>query len=131
MRKLLNTLYITTPNAYLSKDGNNVVVSANTTEIFRIPITNIESICTFGYNGASPGLMKLCVDNNVSLSFFTPHGRFISRIQGPVHGNILLRHNQYLLLDDQVKTLHLSSLFITGKIYNSRITLQRYIRELS
>ena len=37
MRILLNTLYVTTPEAYLSKDGLNVVVSVKQNEIFRIP----------------------------------------------------------------------------------------------
>ena len=57
MRKLLNTLYVTTPEAYLSKDGMNVVVSVKQQEVFRIPSINIEGIVTFGYMGASPGLM--------------------------------------------------------------------------
>lgn len=70
MRKLLNTLYVTTPDAYISKDGTNVVISVTGKEIFRIPITNIEAICTFGYQGASPGVMKLCSDNGVALAFF-------------------------------------------------------------
>lgn len=91
MRKLLNTLYVTTPDAYLSKDGLNVVVSVNKEELFRIPIMNIEGIVTFGYMGASPGLMRLCADNGVSLSFLSPNGRFIGRFQGPVRGNVLLR----------------------------------------
>ena len=69
MRKLLNTLYVTTPESYLSRDGMNVVVSVNKEELFRIPVINIEGIVTFGYMGASPGLMKLCVDNGVSLVF--------------------------------------------------------------
>ena len=34
MRKLLNTLYITTPDAYLSKDGQNIVVSVKQNEVF-------------------------------------------------------------------------------------------------
>ena len=59
MRKLLNVLYVTTPESYLSKDGMNVVVSVDKEERFRIPIVNIEGIVTFGYMGASPGLMKL------------------------------------------------------------------------
>lgn len=79
MRKLLNTLYVTTPESYLSKDGLNVVVSVNQNEIFRIPIVNVEGIVTFGYMGASPGLMKLCADYNVSLSFLSPHGKYIGR----------------------------------------------------
>lgn len=69
MRKLLNTLYITTPESYLSKDGLNVVVSVKQEEIFRIPILNIEGIVTFGYMGASPGLMKLCA-KYTKFSFF-------------------------------------------------------------
>lgn len=78
MRKLLNTLYITTPESYLSKDGLNVVVSVKQEEIFRIPILNIEGIVTFGYMGASPGLMKLCADNGVSLTFLSPSRKNLS-----------------------------------------------------
>lgn len=129
MRKLLNTLYITTPEAYLTKDGLNVVVSVDKEERFRIPILNVESIVTFGYMGASPGLMKLCMDNNVSLSFMTPQGRFICRMQGPTRGNVLLRKKQYALSEDENVALHLAKLFITGKVFNTRSVLQRYIRD--
>lgn len=129
MRKLLNTLYVTTPEAYLSKDGLNVVVSVDKEERFRIPIMNVESIVTFGYMGASPGLMKLCIDNNVSLSFMTPQGRFICRVQGPTKGNVLLRKKQYSLSEDEHVALHLAKLFILGKVFNTRSILQRYIRD--
>lgn len=129
MRKLLNTLYVTTPEAYLTKDGLNVVVSVDKEERFRIPILNVESIVTFGYMGASPGLMKLCMDNNVSLSFMTPQGRFISRVQGATRGNVLLRKKQYTLSEDENVALHLAKLFITGKVFNTRSILQRYIRD--
>lgn len=129
MRKLLNTLYITTSEAYLSKDGLNVVVSVDKEEKFRIPIMNVESIVTFGYMGASPGLMRLCMDNNVSLSFMTPQGRFICRVQGTTRGNVLLRKKQYSLSEDENVALHLAKLFITGKVFNTRSILQRYIRD--
>lgn len=129
MRKLLNTLYVTTPEAYLTKDGLNVVVSVDKEERFRIPILNVESIVTFGYMGASPRLMKLCMDNNVSLSFMTPQGRFISRVQGATRGNVLLRKKQYTLSEDENVALHLAKLFITGKVFNTRSILQRYIRD--
>lgn len=129
MRILLNTLYVTTPEAYLSKDGLNVVVSVKQNEIFRIPIHNIEQIVTFGYMGASPGLMKLCADNNVSLTFLSPQGRYISRSQGPTKGNVLLRKAQYKYSDDPNYALHLSKLFIGGKIQNYRNILRRFIRD--
>ena len=129
MRKLLNTLYVTTPEAYLSKDGLNVVVSVNKKELFRIPILNIEGIVTFGYMGVSPGLMKLCINNNVSLVFMSPQGRFIGRVQGATQGNVLLRKKQYMLSEDENVALHLSKLFVAGKIFNSRNILRRFIRD--
>lgn len=129
MKKLLNTLYVTTPEAYISKDGNNIIVSNAGKEIFRIPVSNIESINTFGYQGASPGAMRLCADNGVALSFFSPNGRFVARIQGPVHGNVFLRCRQYDISHDKDISLRLARLFIFGKIYNSRNVLRRYVRD--
>ena len=129
MRKLLNVLYVTTPESYLSKDGMNVVVSVNQEERFRIPIVNIEGIVTFGYMGASPGLMKLCADNGVSLSFLSPNGRFIGRFQGPVHGNVLLRKTQYQTAEEEDCALHFARLFVAGKIQNYKAILQRFIRD--
>lgn len=129
MRNLLNTLYVTTPEAYLSKDGLNVVVSVKQEEVFRIPVINIEGIVTFGYMGASPGLMKLCSDNGIALTFLSPHGRFISRMQGATKGNVLLRKKQYQLSDDETWSLHVTRLMIGGKIQNYRNILKRYIRD--
>lgn len=129
MRKLLNVLYVTTPDAYLGKDGLNVVVSVNQEEVFRIPAINIEGIVTFGYKGVSPGVMKLCNDNGISLTFLSPHGKFISRMQGATKGNVLLRKKQYQLSDDEQWSLHVARLMISGKIQNYRNILRRYIRD--
>ena len=129
MRKLLNTLYVTTPEAYLSKDGLNIVVSVKQQEVFRIPAINIEGIVTFGYLGASLGLMKLCSDSGISLTFLSPNGRFISRVQGATRGNVLLRKAQYALSDDEEWSLHVAQLMIAAKIQNYRNVLRRYIRD--
>ena len=129
MRKLLNTLYVTTPESYLSKDGLNIVVSVKQQEVFRIPAINIEGIVTFGYMGASPGLMKLCSDSGISLTFLSPNGRFVSRVQGATHGNVLLRKAQYALSDNEEWSLHVAKLMVAGKIQNYRNILRRYIRD--
>lgn len=107
----------------------NVVISVKQQEVFRIPIINIESIVTFGYMGASPGLMKLCSDNGVSLTFLSPNGRFVSRVQGQTHGNVLLRMAQYYLANDMEQSLHVAQLMVAGKIQNYRNVLRRYIRD--
>lgn len=129
MRKLLNTLYITTPDSYLSKDGENVVVSVKQEEVFRIPVLNIEAIVTFGYMGASPGVMRLCADRGVGLTFLSPNGRFVSRIQGQVHGNVLLRRAQYALADDENVATEIARICIAGKIQNYRSILRRFERD--
>ena len=50
MKKLLNTLYVTTPESYLSLDGENVVIFNEGQEMGRIPLHNLEAIVSFGYS---------------------------------------------------------------------------------
>lgn len=128
MKRLLNTLYVTSPDAYISKDGTNIVVAVRGTECFRIPIINLSAVTSFGYQGASPGAMRLCVENGVGMSFFSPNGRFVARVQGPVTGNIVLRTKQFAMLNTPL-AIQTAALFIVGKIYNSRVTLRRFVRD--
>lgn len=131
MRKLLNTLYVTTPDAYLARDGENLVVRIGNEEKFRIPIHNLEGVVCFGYMGASPHLMRLCSENNVGLSFLTPSGKFLARVSGRVRGNVLLRRTQYRKADNRLESLEISKSFIIGKIVNCRTLLGRGIRDHS
>ena len=62
MRKLLNTLYVTSENSYLALDGENIVIYDDNKEIGRLPLHNLEGIVSFGYRGTSPALMGACVD---------------------------------------------------------------------
>ena len=79
MRRLRNTLYIFTENAYLTLDGENVVARVSGDEIGRIPLHTLESIFCFTYPGASPQFMGACSERGVSLAFFSPQGRFLGR----------------------------------------------------
>jgi CRISPR-associated protein Cas1 len=129
MKKLLNTLYVTTPDAYLTRDGENIVIRLEGKEIFRIPIHNLENVICFGYMGASPQLMELCSENNVGLSFLTPHGKFLARVTGRMQGNVLLRRTQYRLADDDLASLQIAKSFIIGKVVNCRTVLGRGLRD--
>ena len=71
------------------------MVRANEIEIGRLPLHNLEGIVTFGYTGASPGIMGACARNNISLCFLTQSGRFLARVIGTVKGNVTLRKEQY------------------------------------
>lgn len=129
MRKLLNTLYVTTPESYLHRDGENVIVKVGSDEKFRIPIHNLEGIVCFGFMGASPHLMQLCSEHNVGLSFLTPWGKFQGRVNGRVRGNVLLRRTQYRTADNPEASLSIAKCFITAKVVNSRTVLGRSIRD--
>ncbi|WP_432628880.1 type I-C CRISPR-associated endonuclease Cas1c [Brotaphodocola sp.] len=129
MKRLLNTLYITSGNRYLSLDGENVVVLEEQQEIKRIPLHNLQAIMTFGYTGASPALMGACAQRNIELSFMSANGRFLARVIGEVKGNVTLRKQQYRISDDKEKSIKIARNFILGKVYNSRWVLERAIRD--
>lgn len=129
MRKLLNTLYITSPNTYLSLDGENVVIIKENDEVSRIPLHNLEGIITYGYTGASPALMGACSKHNISLSFMKQSGRFLCRVVGEVKGNVTLRKVQYRISDSETESNKIARNFITAKIFNSRWVIERATRD--
>mgnify|MGYP000854494349 CR=1 FL=1 len=131
MRRLLNTLYVTIPDAYLACDGENVLVKINDEIKFRVPIHNLEGIVCFGFAGASPGLMHLCCERGVALSFLTVYGKFMGRVTGKISGNVLLRRSQYRWSDDEAIATRLAKRFIVAKIINSRAVLHRLLRDHS
>lgn len=131
MKKHLNTLYVTTQGAYLSKEGETIVVKIDGEARLRLPIHTIGGIVCFGNVGCSPFLMGFCAENQVGVSFLTEHGRFLARIQGPVSGNVLLRREQYRLADDLEASAEVARSILTGKIANCRAVLQRAIRDHS
>lgn len=131
MKKLLNTLYITSQDSYLSLDGENVVIFEQSQEIGRVPLHNLEAIVSFGYRGASPALMGGCASRNISLCFMTPQGKFLARVTGSVRGNVVLRKRQYEVSEDSAASLGIARNCILGKVYNSRWILERATRDHS
>ncbi len=129
MKKLLNTLYVTSENGYLSLSGENVVVLDGEKEIGRVPFHNLEGIVSFGYRGASPALMGACAERNVSLSFLTPQGKFLARVTGKTKGNVVLRIRQYGSSVDEDESLAIAKNCIIGKVYNGRWVLERALRD--
>lgn len=129
MRHFLNTLFVTTENAYLTLDGENVVVNREKEEIGRFPLHNLSGIITFSYAGASPALMGACAQRQVGLSFCTPRGRFLARTAAISNGNVLLRRTQYRMADDQNASCRIARNMIFGKLYNARWSIERTRRD--
>lgn len=129
MKKLLNTLYVTTDGTYLAREGECVLVRVNKEERLRLPIHTIGGIVCFGRVSCSPALMQLCGSKKVAISFLSEGGRFLARIEGPVSGNVLLRRQQYRMADDPATSAGLACSMVAGKIVNCRTVLLRAARE--
>jgi CRISP-associated protein Cas1 len=129
MKKLLNTLYVTTQGSYLAKEGETVLVRVEHENRLRVPLHNLSGIVCFGQVSCSPPLMGFCAEKDVALSFLTEHGKFLARVQGPVNGNVLLRREQYRRADDQVSSATIARAVVQAKIANCRTVLLRGMRE--
>ncbi|UOR13567.1 type I-C CRISPR-associated endonuclease Cas1c [Halobacillus amylolyticus] len=131
MKKLLNSLFVTSPDVYLSLNGENIVVKKEKERIGRVPLHNLEAVYTFGYSGASPSLMGACAEKDISLVFLTKNGRFLARVIGESKGNVVLRKTQYRISDDEQLSATIARNFIIGKIYNNKWILERATRDYS
>ena len=129
MKHLLNTLYVTSEDAYLSLDGENVVVNRNQEVTARFPLHTLDGIISFSYAGASPALMGGCVQRGVNLVFCSPRGRFLARCSGGSSGNVLLRRKQYRIADDPTESTRIARNMIFGKVYNARWSIERTRRD--
>ena len=129
MRQHLNTLYVTTENAWLHKDGENAVVKVDGSERGRVPVHLLGGIVCFGSVGVTPALIGHCAGQGISVSLMSRTGRFLARVEGPVSGNVLLRRTQYRAADDQAKTAALVGQIVTGKVLNQRAVVRRALRD--
>lgn len=129
MKKLLNTLYIFTDDAYLTLEGENVVAKQQGNVLGRVPLHTIEAIQCFSYAEASPALMGACSKRGIALSFFTPSGRFLAEVCGRVRGNVLLRREQFRIAEKPSSCLEIARNFILAKVFNSKWILERAIRD--
>ena len=129
MKQLLNTLYVTTQGAYLARDGETVQVRVEHEDRLRVPIHTLGSVVCFGLVSCSPPLMGLCAERGVSLAFFSEHGRFLARVEGPVSGNVLLRREQYRRADSEEHSAAIARSVVIAKVANCRTVLLRALRD--
>ena len=129
MKKLLNTLYITTEDAYLSLNGETVDVFFGDNTHKQIPLHTLNGIVCFSYKGASPALMGKCAEMGILLSFFTPFGKYLCDTGTCTDGNVYLRRTQFRWADDEEKRLSIVKNIIIAKLYNSKYLILHYMRD--
>jgi CRISP-associated protein Cas1 len=127
--ELLNTLFVTTQQAYLRLDHETVRVDVERTTTLRVPLLHLQMIACFGDVLVSPALFHRCGDEGRAVVLFDRNGRFKGRIIGPTAGNVLLRRDQHHALDDAAATVDIARNVAAGKVANARQILMRAARE--
>jgi CRISP-associated protein Cas1 len=131
MKEILNTLYVTKDRAYLHLDHDTIRMEVKSEAPFRMPLLHLGSIVCFGDILLSPALLHRCAEDGRSVILLDQAGRFKARIEGPMHGNVLLRQAQHSANVNAARTLSIARNFVAGKIQNCRQVLLRAGRETS
>ena len=126
MKKLLNTIYVTTEGAALRKDGENIVAEVEGEERARVPLHMLASVVAFGPILISPALIAACAGAGIAIALLDRNGRFQARIEGPVTGNVLLRRAQYRASE---RPEGIVRSVVVGKVANQRSVLMRALRD--
>lgn len=129
MRRLLNTLYVVTPGAYLARQGEAILVRIERQTRLRVPVHGMDSIVCFGRVSCSPSAMGLCAEQGIPISYLTERGRFLARVEGPLSGNVLLRREQYRRADAPNGSAEIARAVVAAKLHNSRHVLMRSARD--
>jgi CRISPR-associated protein Cas1 len=129
MPELANTLYVTSPGAFLGRDRENLVVRIEAEEKLRVPLHHVGSVVCFGATSVSVAALGVLAERGIGVSFLTDGGRFLARVEGPWQGGSLLRRDQYAVAADSQKTLAVAKACVVGKLVNCRRLLLRSARD--
>jgi CRISPR-associated protein Cas1 len=126
---MLNTIYVTSEDAWLRKDGANLVVEVRGAERARAPLHLLDGVISFSRAGASPALLAACAEAGITLSYLTPEGRFLARVEGQRTGNVLLRRAQFRASEDESRRVPIVRGIVAAKAANQRAVIRRAIRD--
>ena len=129
MKKLLNTLYVSSQGVYLHREGETLVAEREQKPVMRLPIHTLQGLVCFGNVLVSPFLLGLCAERGVHVSFLTESGRPLARVEGGKGGSVLLRVAQVEAMRDPVRCAAIARNMVVGKVLNARTVLQRRLRD--
>ena len=129
MRRMLNTIYVTQEDAWLRKDGANLVVEVAGEERGRVPLHMLDGVVVFSRAGASPAVLGACAEAGITVSYVDPIGRFLARVEGRRSGNVLLRRTQYRVVDDAGRRVPIVRGMVAAKAANQRTVILRALRD--
>jgi len=122
---VLNTLYVTTPNARVHLEGESLRVIVEKVVKAQIPLHHLSALVCFEPVFVTPYAMRACSEAGTLVAFLGITGRFLARVEGASVRSAMLRREQYRAADNEQRTLALARGFVGGKVANARTVVRR------
>lgn len=129
MTTQLNTLFVTAETARVHKDHETLVVVVDGTVRAKVPLLHLAGVVVVSPAFLTPEAMHALAEQGAGVSFLSATGRFLARVEGMPGSNVLVRRAQFRAADDRAASLEVARSMVSGKIFNSRVVLQRAARE--
>ena len=129
MRLTQNTLYLMTPETFVTRDHLTLRIEIDHVFKLAVPIHHLEAVCVFGQNTVTAPALALCWEHGVAVNFLTEWGKLQARLTGVADTSVTLRRTQFRAADDRVQAAAIARQIVAGKIQNARQSLLRSARE--
>jgi CRISPR-associated protein Cas1 len=118
-------LVVQTPGAMIGQRGDQLVISLKGEELRKIPGQQVRAIYCYGAIQLTAQAAETCLELGISVSYFSPAGRFLGLLQGLPASGVDARRGQYRLFELPGVRLQLAREIIRAKIHNQRVMLMR------
>lgn len=122
-------LVVQNSRAWLSKKGDTIVVSENGVQLSAHPLHLLRSIFLYGAAQLSTQLIQTCLTCNIQVTFFSPAGKYIGRLDSLSISGLDSRFGQYKIASHEAMSVKLGHAIIRAKISNQRTLLLRNMKD--
>jgi len=122
-------LFVTAENARVHKEGETLVVRIEHQVRVRVPLLHLAGLVVLSPAWVSPDAMHALVEQGAGVSFLSPTGKFLARVEGLPGGSVHVRRAQFRAAESADRSLDISRSMVGGKVCNARTLLQRDARE--
>lgn len=125
----MSAIYIISDKGKLGKHDDSLVfrqIDGSLTTLFPF---KIEQLILIGNISISGDALRILTKYKIPTVFISTNGKYNSRLVFQNHKNVLLRQNQYRLIDNKKESLKIAQAIVIGKIKNQISFMQRIKRK--
>lgn len=121
-------IYIRTQGTRVVREGRHLLVKKGGDTYHTLFVEKLEQVVLFGNIEITPPARNILLRHGVDTVFCTQNGRYLGRFAIPESKNVMLRKQQFTLLDNHSFGLELCRQIVTGKLMNMATLLMRIQR---